>query len=236
MSKVAIVTDSTAGLPRDLVEKYDIWVEPQTLILKGVSYKDQVDIQPADFYAKLEAAGEMSTTAQVTPVSFQSVFSNLCDAGQEVLAIIISEKMSGTLASAQQALEMLPGRKIKILDSKFSAMAQGFIVLAAARAAAQGANLAECVQAAEQARANAGVYFMVDNLKYLHMGGRIKASARFLGTALDLKPILHVNDGQIEPLERIRTSRKAKERLVALMLAGIKGKQHCTGINICVCD
>ncbi len=225
MPKVAIVTDSTAGLPSQLVDQYNIIVEPQTLILENVSYKDGIDITAADFYGKLEKASALSTTAQVTPAAFQSTFSSLTDTGQDVLAILVSEKMSGTMASAMQAKEMLPGRHIEVMDSEFAAMALGFVVLAAARAAAEGASLAECLQVAQNARANTAVYFMVDNLKYLHMGGRIGSGARFLGTALSLKPILTVTNGRIEAYERVRTSRKAQERLIEVMLDGVKGKQ-----------
>jgi DegV family protein with EDD domain len=225
MSKVAVVTDSTAGLPPHLVDQYNIVVEPQTLVLENVSYRDEIDITASEFYEKLEKAPVLPTTAQVTPSAFHSTFSTLTDSGQDVLAILVSEKMSGTLASAHQAKEMLPGRHIEVFDSQFAAMALGFVVLAAARAAADGASLEECVQVAEKARENTGVYFMVDNLKYLHMGGRIGSGARFLGTALNLKPILYVPAGKIEAFERVRTSRKAQDRLVEVFVAGIQDKQ-----------
>jgi len=231
MSKVAIITDSTATLPPQLIEQYDIQVVAQTLIWDNQTFRDGIDIQPAEFYARLETAAELPTTSQATPGMFHSLFTTAIEAGQDVLAVLVSEKMSGTISSALQAKEMLPGARIEIFDSKFAAMALGFVVLAAARAAADGASLAECKAAAEKARDNTGVYFMVDNLKYLQMGGRIGSGTRFLGTALNLKPILSVQDGRIEAFERVRTSRKAQERMLDLMVEGVKGKQP---VHLCI--
>ncbi len=224
MSQVAIVTDSTAYIPKDLLEKYQITTAPQVLIWSDKTYRDGVDIQPEEFYTRLKTATVMATTSQVTIASFKDIFSSLLDEGKEILAVLISEKLSGTIDSAVQAREMLPGAAIEIVNSKTTAMALGFQVLTAARSAEQGANLAECKAAAEKATQHTGVVFAVDTLEFLHRGGRIGGGSRFLGTALQLKPILEVTGGQVEAIERVRTRSKSLQRVVEIIEERIAGR------------
>lgn len=227
MSRVAIVTDSTAYIPEDLLQKYNITVTPQILIWGDETFEDGVDIQPEEFYRRLKSAKVMPTTAQVSILNMQKAFSSLIEKGYDVLGIFISAKLSGTLQSAQQALEALgpaASRKIAIVDSNATSMAMGFHVLTAARAAADGASLADCVALAEKARRHTGVYFAVDTLEFLHRGGRIGGAQRFLGSALNLKPILRLHEGQIEPIDRVRTRGKALERLIELVVEQVQGK------------
>ena len=203
MSKVAIVTDSTAYLPDDLIEKYSITVTPQILIWGDQTFQDGVDIQPDEFYRKLETAKIMPTTSQVAIVTMKAAFEKLLASGYDVLGIFISAKLSGTMQSAHQAKEMLPkaGSKIVVLDSNSTSMAMGFHVLTVARAAQAGANLAECQKLAEEARKHSGVYFVVDTLEFLRRGGRIGGAQAMLGSALNLKPLLELRDGRIESIE-----------------------------------
>jgi len=224
MSQVAIVTDSTAYIPKDLIEKYQITTAPQVLIWSDKTYRDGVDIQPEEFYTRLKTATEMATTSQVTIASFKDIFSSLLDEGKEILAVLISEKLSGTIDSAVQAREMLPGAAIEIVNSKTTAMALGFTALTAARAAEEGASLAECKAAAEKATQHTGVVFAVDTLEFLHRGGRIGGGSRFLGTALQLKPILEVTGGQVEAIERVRTRSKSLQRVVQIIEERIAGR------------
>ncbi len=224
MSQVAIVTDSTAYIPKDLIEKYQITTAPQVLIWSDKTYRDGVDIQPEEFYTRLKTATEMATTSQVTIASFKDIFSSLLDEGKEILAVLISEKLSGTIDSAVQAREMLPGAAIEIVNSKTTAMALGFTALTAARAAEEGASLAECKAAAEKATQHTGVVFAVDTLEFLHRGGRIGGGSRFLGTALQLKPILEVTGGQVEAIERVRTRSKSLQRVVEIIEERIAGR------------
>ena len=175
MSKVAVITDSTAYLPPDLKEKHNITVVPQVLIWGEETFKDGVDIQPEEFYKRLVTAKVMPTTSQVSITDMQSFFQKLLDQGYEVLGIFISSKFSGTIASALQAREALGlgEDKIAIVDSYTTAMAMGFQALTVSRAAAEGANLSDCVALAKKAREHTGVYFVVDTLEFLHRGGRI---------------------------------------------------------------
>ena len=224
MLKVAIVTDSTSYIPHDLVERYQISVAPQIVIWEGETLRDDVDIKPAEFYDRLKIAKEMPTTSQVTIAAFSGIFERLHAEGYQILAILISEKFSGTIDSARQAKQKLPEATIEIFNSETTAMALGFQGLAAARAAAEDASMTECLALAEKARQNSGVLFVVDTLEFLHRGGRIGGASRYLGTALKLKPLLTIKDGAIEPLERVRTKHKAQNRLVEMVIEHLDGK------------
>lgn len=226
MSKIALVTDSTAYLPKEHLERYGITVTPQVLVWGDQTYKDGIDIQPDEFYERLKTARVMPTTSQVSVVDMHQAFSGLLEQGYEVLGIFLSSKLSGTLQSALQGREDLTkGKdKVEIVDSNSTAMAMGFQILSVARAAAEGASMSECKALAEKARAYTGVYFVVDTLEFLHRGGRIGGAQRFLGTALNLKPILAIQDGKVEALERIRTKGKALERLMNIIAEQTAGK------------
>ncbi len=224
MSKVAIVTDSTAYIPQELLDKYHISVAPQVLIWGDETFQDGVDILPSQFYARLKDAKIMPSTSQVTPGYLHKQFSALLEQDYQVLAILISEQLSGTISSAVQAKEMLPGAPIEIFDSNTTAMAMGFQVLEVAKAASNGATMKECLQLAEAARQNTGVVFAVDTLEFLHRGGRIGSANRFLGTALNIKPILEVTGGRVEAIERVRTRNKSLARLIELTEERIAGR------------
>ena len=226
MAKIALVTDSTSWLPRDLLTKYSITVAPQVLIWGEQTLNDGVDIQPEEFYTRIKTAKVMPTTSQVPIPTMERIFREQVEAGAEVVGIFISSKLSGTMQSALQAREMMgsAGSKVHVLDSKATAMAMGFQVLAAARAAADGASTSDVVATAEKAREHTGVYFAVDTLEFLHRGGRIGGAQRLLGTALNMKPVLALLDGRVEAVERIRTKSKAVERVLEIVIEKTKGK------------
>ncbi|MDD5468757.1 MAG: DegV family protein [Anaerolineales bacterium] len=225
MSKVAIITDSTSYIPKDLVEKYRIHVAPQVLIWGEETFLDGIDIQPVEFYTRLKTAAVMPTTSQVTIATFKEMFTQLLEEGYDILALLISVKLSGTIDSALQARDMLPKSPIEIVDSQATAMALGFQVLSVARAVQDGANLAEAKALAEAAIRHSGVVFAVDTLEFLHRGGRIGGGTRFLGTALNIKPILELRDGRVEAVERVRTRKKSLTRLVDMVEERVKGRQ-----------
>lgn len=225
MSQVAIITDSTAYIPKDILANLNITVAPQVLIWGNETLRDGVDIQPEVFYNRLQKSTVMPTTSQVTIGSFKDMFSNLLDEGKQILALLISEKLSGTIDSAIQARDMLPGAAIEIVDSKTTAMALGYQVLTVARAAESGASLAECKALAEKATEHVGVVFAVDTLEFLHRGGRIGGGTRFLGTVLNMKPILEVTGGRVEGIERVRTRSKSLNRLVEIIEERIGGRK-----------
>ncbi len=226
MSKVALVTDSTAYIPKDLREKYSITVVPQVVIWENESFEDDVTMTPDQFYTRLRTAKVMPTTSQASVVNMHKAFSTLLDQGYDVLGIFVSTKLSGTFQSATLGREELTSGqdKITIIDSETVAMAMGFQVLAAARAAMDGASVADCKALAEKARSHTGVYLTVETLEFLHRQGRIGGAQRFLGTALNLKPILTVEGGRVEPMERVRTRGKALDRVVEIVAEKCAGK------------
>ncbi|UCH59968.1 MAG: DegV family protein [Anaerolineales bacterium] len=224
MSKIALVTDSTAYIPKDLVEKYKLNVAPQVVIWGDKTYEDGVDIQPIEFYERLSKASVMPSTSQATIASFEKIYRRLLEEDYEILTIVISDKLSGTMNSAIQAREMFSNAPIEIVDSRAVAMALGFQVLSVAKARDEGANMAELVQIAQKASNHTGVIFAVDTLEFLHRGGRIGGGKRFLGTALKIKPLLELRDGSIEALEQVRTRKKSMQRLVELLEERTAGK------------
>ena len=217
MSRMAFVTDSTAYLPEDLRAKYDIRVAPQVLIWDDETLQDGIDILPGQFYERLKTAEAMPTTSQATIGDFQKIFEPLVAEGMPILAILISDRLSGTIQSAEQAKAMFPDATIEIVNSESCAMAMGFQVLAAARAAEDGKSFEEVTSYARALKDNTGVLFVVDTLEFLHRGGRIGGAARFVGTALNLKPLLELREGVIESIERVRTKKKARARLLELL-------------------
>lgn len=217
MSRIAIVTDSTANIPAALRDQYSIFIAPQVLIWGEKTYEDGIDITPAEFYDRLATAKIMPSTSQVTPSNFSKIFKRLIDQDYQVLAVLISDRLSGTICSAQQALEDMPGAPVEIVDSNTVSMAEGLLVLAAARAIAGGASLSEAKALVEGKRDQAGIVFAVDTLEFLHRGGRIGGASRFLGTALNIKPILEVVNGRVEAIDRVRTRAKSINRLVELV-------------------
>lgn len=229
MSKVAIVTDSTAYLPEDLVISYNFSVVPLVVIWGDECLQDNIDITPNQFYERLSGAKTMPSTSQATISDFADIFEKLHKDGYEILSIVLSAALSGTMDSAIQAREMVPEATIEIIDSQFTSIPLAYMVLSAARAAKKGASLEQCKEIVQTIRANTQVYFAVDTLEFLHRGGRIGGASRFLGTALNLKPILYLNEGKVEALERVRTLKKAHKRLMELLETDVNGR---TPINM----
>jgi DegV family protein with EDD domain len=226
MPNVAIVTDTGAYIPPELHRNYPVFLVPFQLVWGDRTFLDGIDIQLEDFYSRLETSKIFPSTSQPPPSAFLDLYNELLQQGYEVLSIQTSSKLSGTYSSAVQACKMLPGAPIEVVDSETTAMEMGFHVLAAARAAANGATLQDCKAIAEKARSHTGVYFVVSTLDYLHRGGRIGGAAAFVGNALQLKPILHVQNGRVEAVDRVRTMRKAVERMLHIIFQRIADSNH----------
>ncbi len=216
MSRTAIITDSTAYIPDDFVRSNSLTILPLTVIWEGKTYRDGVDIKPDEFYKRLKTAKEMPSTSQVTPQMFADAYKELLDQDYSILAITISEALSGTFASSQEALESFPGAPITIVDSRTTAVAECMVVMAVAEAIKAGASYQEAVDLARETSNKVRITFAVDTLEFLHRGGRIGGGSRFLGTMLNFKPILEVVDGKIEAVERVRTRNKSISRLIEL--------------------
>jgi DegV family protein with EDD domain len=223
---VAIVSDSTAYLPRELVERHGIQI-----VSLYVNWEDrserEVDMPDFnDFYDRLRTADRLPTTSQPSIGDFLDVYTRLLDDGYDVVSIHISGGISGTVESARQAKERLAEQegsnsagneqarsdRIRVIDSERACGGLGLMVLAGAKAAETGGDLESVVNRVEQARANLKMWFAVDTLEYLRRGGRIGAASAWLGSALRIKPILTL-DKEITPIERVRTGAKALRRL-----------------------
>ncbi len=226
MRKVAVVTDSTAYLPADLAKDLPIFIVPLHLIIGRTAYLDGVDIQPDEFYTLQQESKIIPTTSQPSPEEFISQFKKLLQDGYDILCIVISSGISGTYHSACQARESLKNENIEVIDSRLTSMGMGYPIIKVAQAANQGANLQECKQLAEQLLQNAGAIFTVNTLKYLFLGGRINTAATFMGTLMDMKPLLELREGKIEAMGRVRTFSKALDRLADIFIERVGNHQE----------
>jgi DegV family protein with EDD domain len=213
--RIVVVTDSSAYIPEEALGGLSIPVIPLWVFCGEECFRDGVDIDPPTFYARLRTDETFPTTSQPSAGEFEDFFRQVAGEDDDaVVGVFISSKLSGTVPNAQAAREKLPDLTIRIVDSLSTSMGLGFSALAAARAAAAGKPLDEVVAAAEDVRARAHVLFAVDTLEYLHRGGRIGGAKRLLGTALNIKPLLHLEEGTVEPLAQVRTKRKAVAQML----------------------
>ncbi len=226
MSKVALVTDSTTYLPHQMMEGLNITVIPALVIWEGETFKDGIDIQPTEFYTRLSTAKEIPTTAQPTPQDFKTIYEKLIGEGYDILSIHVSHHLSGTMASAEQAKTMFPDANIEVLDGLSVGMGTGYPILGAARAARDGASLAECAELAAKCSATVGLYLVPETLEFLARGGRLGGAQRLVGTALNLKPILYISEGRIETLKKVRTKGKAMNQIVDIVVENTQGKEN----------
>ena len=226
-SRIAIVVDSTAQIPAELVQQHGIHVIPQTLVWGTETFHDDVDITPAQFYDRLRDDSVFPTTSQASVREFQELLTSVGAGAEEgVLVVVLSGELSGTLNSATQARALLPEMQIEIVDTRTTSMAMGYVALAAARAAERGNSLAECVQLARGMLDKVGVFLTVDTLDYLHRGGRIGGARKLFGNALNIKPVLTVKDGVVQEAGKVRTRKKALRHVVDAVSAEVEGKEN----------
>jgi DegV family protein with EDD domain len=223
--KIAVVTDSTAYIPKEALGDLNIPVIPVWIIWGDERFRDGVDMDPPTFYRRLEKSEVFPTTSQPSAGEFEDFFRAVAAEADVIVGVFLTSKLSGTVASAQLAKAQLPELDIRIVDSLSVSMGLGFAVLVAARAAAAGAPPDKVVAAAEQVRDRAQLLFTVDTLEYLRRGGRIGGARWLLGTALNIKPLLYFVDGTIEPLAQVRTRRKVIARMLDEAEAWLGGKR-----------
>lgn len=225
MSKVRIVTDSTADLPQDLVEQYKIEVMPLTVTIDGKSYKDKVNITNDEFYQLMQGAEELPTTSQIPPVEFVEVYQKLANDGAEhIISIHLSGDLSGTYQSSVLAAGMVQASVVvHNIDSRSATMGLGLIVLSAAKMIESGMDLEMILEQLQQIVEKTELYFLIDSLDNLHKGGRIGKASQLVGTLLNIKPILCLKDGVISAYEKVRGTKgnKAQERLIDILIEKI---------------
>ncbi len=212
--KVLVITDSSASLPESLRQELDIHVIPLWLIWDNESFRDGVDIDPHSFYQRLKRSDTLPSSTQPTVEEFKKFYLEHSGDCAGIVCVLASSQISGTVDSALAAPDQLPDIPVKIVDSLFSAMGQGLIAAEAARAAAAGKSMEEVAQIAEDTRDGTNLLFVVDTLEFLHKGGRIGGAKRLFGTLLNIKPILHFDQGLIQPLSQTRTKNKGVQELL----------------------
>jgi len=217
---IKIVTDSTSYIGAADRDKYDITIIPLTVNFPDESFPE-TEVDYDYFYNKIDKGGIIPTSSQPAQGEIEQVFTDIVSQGHEIMAIFLSSEMSGTYQSALSARDIIiqeyPEACIEIFDSRTNCMAMGLIVLAAAQAIQEGKSLSEAVQIADAARKRIKFYFVPAGLEYLKKGGRIGGAAALLGSLLQIKPILYVQDGKTAILERARGSRAALERMLTLL-------------------
>lgn len=223
--KITVVTDSSASLPAEIKTRLGICVIPLLLIWDNDCYLDGVDIYPREFYQRLKSSTSLPSSTQPSVEEFKLFFQECAKESDAIVSVLASSKISGTVDSALAAKEFIPDCSIHVVDSGFSAMGQGLIAMAAARAAAEGNPVDQVVAAAEKMREIVNLLFVVDTLEYLHKGGRIGGAKRLLGTALNIKPILHFENGLIEPLSQTRTKKKAVDEMLNIADERLGGRK-----------
>ena len=222
--KITVVTDSSAYIPAELIKGLDIHVIPLWLIWDEDRLLDGIDIQPQAFYERLKTSKSLPTSSQPSAKEFELCFKKCGKDYDAVVAVLVSTKISGTIDCAQAALNEISDLPVQIVDSCSSSMGLGFVVLAAARAAAAGKSIEEVVLAAVRMRDDVHLLFVVDTLEYLHRGGRIGGAKRLFGTVLQIKPILHFEDGLIQPHSQARTRKRAIEQMLITAEERLSGR------------
>ena len=226
MTRTVVVTDSSAYLPDKMVKQYGLHVVPLYVHFGEQTFRDRVDLTSAAFYEKLRDADSLPTTSQPSVGDFVELYRRLSQEAEGIVSVHISSDISGTVDSALTARQTLiaeattAGEKppaIHVIDSRCTSMGLGLLTTAAARAAAEGQSAEEVARMVEGLIPCLMVVFVVDTLEYLHKGGRIGGAAALVGSVLQVKPVLYFNEGRIDVLEKVRTTRKAKRRLLEIM-------------------
>ncbi len=217
MGRIAVVTDSVACVPPELVERYDIHVVPFHVLWDGKDYRDGVDMTPAEFYRLFGQNKAFPTTSQPSLADFVRTYARLSEKADGIVSIHVPAELTGAISVARVAAQEAASVPVRVVDSRMATMAQGFIVLEAARTAAAGGTLDEVVAAAEAMISKVDFFATLDDLKHLHRGGRIGEAATLLGSKLRINPILSLAHGRVRVLGVVRTRRNAVEKMIEMM-------------------
>jgi DegV family protein with EDD domain len=226
---VAIITDSASDIPKEISEKYKITVVPLYIIFGNDTYRDdKSQLTLKKFYDMIRKSAVMPTTSQPTPGDFLEVYKELLKTHDSIINILISNKMSGTIASAELAAKELPGADITIIDSEKVHIVCGAIVIRAAEMALSGASKEDIIDEVKKIKEKVNVLFIPSTLEFLKKGGRIGRAKALLASLLELKPILTLHDGEVSPYKNTRRWEQGKQEIINLMESMIKktGKLH----------
>ncbi|QUH21361.1 DegV family protein [Alkaliphilus sp. B6464] len=236
MSKIQIITDSMIDVPKDIVEKHNIIVMPLTIIFGDKEYRDGVDLTNAQFYEKLSQSEELPKTSQISPNTFMQIFEKVLGEGKEVLCINGSSRASGTHQSAIIAKNSLESDKIQVFDTMGLSFGGGMFVYEAAEMAKDGKSLKEIMDRLNEIKLKVDHIFTVDTLEYLKKGGRLNPMKATIATMLNIKPILTVAEGLVEPLDKVRGSKKVVGKMIELAKQrGNNFENKVVGISHAIC-
>ncbi len=214
---IRILTDSTCEGPAELTHHPGLTVVPLSVVFGREALKDEVEITREQFWERLPKAQPLPTTSQGSPADFLEPFERLTDAGEEIVAVILSSKLSGTYDSAVQAQAALPGRPVNVVDSLSVSVGLGLMVQRGVEMAAAGATRAQIVAQMLQMRDDIHITFALDTLEYLQRGGRIGRAQALLGSLLNFKPLLAIQGGEVAPVGRARSRRKALDTMLEML-------------------
>ncbi|MEW9053543.1 MAG: DegV family protein [Neobacillus sp.] len=214
--KTAVVTDSTAYIPKDILEKFNIHMIPLNVIFGTEVYREEIDITASQFYQEVKER-ELPTTSMPPVGQFVEIFEQLAKEYDAVICVHLSSGISGTYSGAVTASTMVDSIKVYPFDSEVSCMPQGFYALEAAKMALKGDDADTIMSRLDELKGSARAYFMVDDLSHLQRGGRLSSAQAFIGGLLQVKPLLHFEDKVIVPFEKIRTKKKALKRIADLL-------------------
>jgi DegV family protein with EDD domain len=217
---IRIVADTTCSLPLPVLHKMGVAVLPQIIVFGEESFRDDTELTSSAFLMKLRSSAALPKTAAPPPSLYAPVYRELLAKGDAVLVLCPSGELSGTLRSAQMAAQDFPGAPLHVVDMRTIAGMLGAAVILADRWARQGMPIKELLERLEQLKSIQQTYFVVATLEYLHRGGRIGGARRLLGEMLQVKPILRIQNGRVEPFEQQRTSKRALARLQELIVEG----------------
>ena len=215
--KTVVVTDSTAYIPLDLRERLNIRMVPLSVVIGNETHREEVDINASEFYEKIRNERALPKTSQPALGDFVSMYEELSKEYDAVISIHLSSGISGTLAGAAQAGEMVDNVDVYTFDTEVSCMVQGFYVIRAAEMAQAGESAESILEALNNMKKKTHAYFMVDSLDHLHRGGRLTGIERVIGSMLQVKPILHFENKVIVPFEKVRTRKKAMKRIADML-------------------
>lgn len=218
MARVAVVTDSTADLPAALTERYEIAMVPLVVNWDGQTYRDKLDLSTAEFYRRLRTSKSLPKTGAPSLASFESTFREQLQQHSDVICINLAGRLSGTYEVAKRAAQSVAPDHIWVIDSSSVSICMAWLVELTARLAQQGREPLEIVNEVEDARGRLRIVALLETLEFLQRGGRIGRAAALAGTLLSVKPILSVKDGEVAPVERVRTMQSALRRLVELVV------------------
>jgi len=215
--KVAVVTDGACSMTPAQALPYGVYVAPVYVTFGDKTYQAGVDLESSEFYRLLSASKRLPTTAQPTAADFLKLYDKLAEEADEILTIVISHHMSATLQSAETAKAQFTKAPVHIIDSESVSLGLGMMAIAAAQAAAAGHDSQAVIRLVENIKQRINVYFTVNTLEYLYKGGRIGGATALLGSVLDIKPVLYISNGRIEPFERQRTRKRSIARLLEIL-------------------